>query len=118
MKTRTLFTTLAISLGLTLALLWDLGSLSFVRDIPAVQAQGPGTRYVRSDGNDSGDCTNSATPCRTVQYGAGQAATGNEILVATGMYTDPAGTVVALDKTVTLQGGWNSDFSTQEMVTY
>jgi uncharacterized repeat protein (TIGR01451 family) len=118
MKTKTLFTTLAISLGLTLALLWTLGSLSFVRDIPAVRAQGPGARYVRSDGNDSGDCTNPATPCRTVQYGADQAAAGDEILVATGVYTDPAGTVVALDKTVTLQGGWNSDFSTQDPASY
>jgi len=48
----------------------------------------PGTtRYVAPNGQDSGNCTSSASPCRTIQYAVNQAASGDTILVAAGVYT-------------------------------
>jgi len=47
----------------------------------------PTTRYVATSGVDTGDCSNSAAPCRTVQYAVDVADEGNTIKVATGVYT-------------------------------
>jgi hypothetical protein len=46
------------------------------------------TRYVSTSGVDSGVCTDPASPCRTVQYAVDASASGDVILVATGVYTD------------------------------
>ena len=59
--------------------------------------------YVAVTGADSGNCTNASAPCRTVQYAVDRAAGGDEILVATGVYTNQA---VYLNKTVTIRGGY------------
>ena len=67
----------------------------------------PGTLYVSTDGSCGGK-----SPCYTnVQDALNFATTGDEIRVATGIYTDSAGTVAEITKTITLQGGWNSDFT-------
>ena len=48
----------------------------------------PGTtRYVAPNGQDSGNCTSPTSPCRTIQYAVNQAASGDTILVAAGVYT-------------------------------
>ncbi len=115
MKTKISFITLALGLGLTLTLLWTLGN---ELPAPALAQSGTDTIRVATTGADTAGCGSVAAPCRTVQYGVNQAAAGGEVLVAAGVYTDPAGTVVALDKTVTLRGGWNSNFSAQDPVSY
>lgn len=77
------------------------------------------SRYVAPAGNDTGgnDCTNSGTPCRTVQYAVDQAAWGDEVLIATGVYTSVqvrAGItqMVYISKSLTVRGGYSADFGT------
>jgi parallel beta-helix repeat protein len=43
-------------------------------------------RRVATTGNDTGNCT--LTPCRTISYAVGQAASGDAVLVAAGTYTE------------------------------
>ncbi len=76
-------------------------------------------RYVATSGADTGDCTNPASPCRTVQYAVDRTGEGDEVRVATGVYTDThirprlditttgyVTQVVFISKTITLQGGY------------
>jgi hypothetical protein len=76
-------------------------------------------RYVATSGADTGDCTNPANPCRTVQYAVDQAAEEDEVRVAAGLYTDThirprhditttgyVTQVVYISKTITIQGGY------------
>ena len=64
-------------------------ALSALLASPTPARADPGIRYVALSGSDAGnDCTNSATPCRTIQYAVDQAVPGDEIRVATGVYTD------------------------------
>ena len=58
------------------------------------------TRHVDPTGSDSGDCTNSATPCATIQYAHNQATAGDTILIAAGVYTG----AISLNRSITLQG--------------
>ena len=102
--------TVALGLGLTLGVLWLLGGS------PLVARADPGIRYVAPTGDDADDCTNSGSPCRTVQYAVDQAADGDEIHVATGVYTDVnnhggLAQVVYISKTVTVRGGYSADFA-------
>lgn len=67
--------------------------------------------YVATTGTDSGDCTDSDFPCRTVQYTVDQASEGSTIKVASGVYTDihqraSITQVVYISKTVTVRGGY------------
>lgn len=97
---------LAIGLaGLLLAALW----LGLVEMAPA-QADA-GIRYVASDGDDSKRCDSIADCCRTIQRAIDVADPFDEIRVATGIYTGGAGTVAAINKTVTLKGGYESTFN-------
>jgi parallel beta-helix repeat protein len=116
------FTLFALAPSLTLllaALLFGASPLFF--DAPTVvHAAGP--RYVATtSGVDSGDCTDSNNPCKTIQYAVNKAAPGDEIRVAAGTYTDintgprndkvTTGTVtqtVYLSKTVALRGGFTT----------
>jgi hypothetical protein len=80
-----------------------------------------GTRYVAPppDGDDSSnDCTNSASPCATVQHAVELANSGETIKVAAGSYTDThtvaalgGPVIVELTKTVALCGGYDSSFT-------
>jgi hypothetical protein len=118
MKIRLWFTCLIIFLGCSLAFVWVISIPGLTISIQSVSAEGTDILYVRSDGNDGGDCTDSDNPCRTVQYAVDQAAPFDVVFVASGTYTDSAGTVVALDKTLTLQGGWSSDFLVHDRLLY
>ncbi len=85
-----------------------------------VQAQaGTGVIRVAPSGSDAPGCGGTANPCRTIQYAVGQAAGGDEIHIATfdvllGMppvtttahYTGTGANVVALDRDLTLRGGY------------
>ena len=75
----------------------------------------PGTTlYVSTDGVCQGN-----SPCYTnVQEALDDAATDDEIRVATGTYTDTAYTVAEITETITLQGGWNADFSARNPTLY
>ena len=62
-------------------------------------------------------------PCHTVQYAVDQAIPGGEIRVAAGTYTDigtRAGVtqVVYISKTLTLRGGYTTDFTARNPDVY
>lgn len=79
------------------------------------------TRYVAPSGSDIGDCSFSASPCRTIQYAVNRASSGDTILVAQGTYTyNPSGdtctflpptgksVVCIVDKTLSILGGYST----------
>jgi hypothetical protein len=84
-----------------------------------------GSLYVATAGSDdNNNCTVSASPCTTVQHAVDVAVPGDEIRVATGVYTGvnarPANDlfttgvvtqVVYISKTATIWGGYRSDFN-------
>ena len=86
--------------------------------IPALAQSGTGTIRVATTGTNTAGCGSVAAPCRTVQYAVNLGVAGDQILVATGTYTDQAGTVIALNKTVMVQGGWNSAFTVHNPALY
>jgi nitrous oxidase accessory protein NosD len=106
---------LAVGLGLSLAILW----FALIGLPPAALAEG-GSEILRvaTTGSDGPGCGGAANPCRSLQYAVGLAQPGAEILVAAGVYTGvqnipslSSGTfvatqVVAIDKELTLRGGY------------
>ncbi len=105
--------------------LWPLqivgsAALLLVALLATVQlGQAGGTvHYVAPTGNDTGNCTNPAQPCKTIQYAVDQAADGDEIRVAGGTYTGTVSRVSAVTgytytqvvlvdgKSLTLRGGF------------
>lgn len=113
MKKRLFYFLLAALSGsvlLVLTLFW-MGAAS-----PA-QAN-PGIRYVAPPptGNDGGgnDCTNSSSPCATIQYAIDVSIADDEVRVAQGTYYE----AITLTKSVMLEGGWNADFAIQDWDTY
>ena len=86
-------------------------------------------RYVSTTGDDSAnDCTESATPCRTVQHAVYEAQNGDEIHVATGTYTgtmvDPAilsgvsATLIISKNISSILGGFTPDFTIRDPILY
>lgn len=80
-------------------------------------------RYVSPAGADAGDCTLSTAPCATIQYALGQALTGDEVQVATGIYSQMnayggLAQIVYLDKDVDLTGGYSPNFALWDPQTY
>jgi hypothetical protein len=70
--------------------------------------------YVTPAGNDENDCHTAATPCATINGAIGKASPGDIVYVSTGVYSSPSGSeVVLVDKSITLSGGWNLDFTYQ-----
>ena len=71
-----------------------------------------GTRYVRTNGNDTdNNCTQLNMPCRTVFHAVGQASTNDAIYIASGTYNE-ANTIV-VPATIDMSGGWNGTFTAQ-----
>ncbi len=77
------------------------------------------SRYVAISGTDAGNCSSSASPCRTIQYAVNQSVSGDRILVAQGSYTYNAGAdncsflqtravVCFVDKSLTILGGYST----------
>ncbi len=97
---------LALTFGLAL-LIGLLLAMGAAHTPEVALAQGPTIRYVDcASGNDSGnDCTNSSTPCATVQHAVDVADPGDEIRVAAGTYTES----LTLDKPVSLMGDGADD---------
>ncbi len=63
-----------------------------------------GDRYVAPGGSDTGDCSNSVTPCLTIDYAVAQAAAGDTVHLAAGTYTGPGNQHVVIGKALTLAG--------------
>jgi len=72
--------------------------------------------YVAPTGSDANSCAAPASPCATPNGAIGKASAGDTIEVATGTYTGSGGEVVLVGKSVTLAGGWNPSFTTQDGV--
>src|SRR5438132_5253403 len=80
---------------------------------PRVAAQAAGV-FVAGTGVDSGDCSNAATPCRSLQYAIDQAAAGAEVvIVSSGGYggatitksisvNAPTGVIAFVGRTITV----------------
>jgi hypothetical protein len=81
-----------VALFVALGLLW-MGTAAWAEPKSA-------TRYVAPSGVDSGACASAAAPCRTIQYAHNQAASGDVIRIAAGVY----GENVTLSKSITLHG--------------
>jgi uncharacterized repeat protein (TIGR01451 family) len=112
-----------VSATLTLILLWMLsvpGSRATAMPAPPLSSAAA-PRYVCITGTNSGDCTDSRLPCRTVQYAVDQASEGSVIKVASGTYTgvtarprnDLSTTgivtqVVHITKSIAIQGGYTT----------
>jgi len=105
MKTRyALLATLGLGLGLILVLLWALGGPSVVHADPGVLCVAPGGTGC---GGPCGDCYAS------VQAAVDAAGTGDEIRIASGVYTgvqtrEGTTQVVIITKTLTLSGGYTT----------
>jgi hypothetical protein len=71
-------------------------------------------RYVAVSGSDtSNDCTNSVSPCATIDHAVDGASSGDTIKIARGTYHES----VTLDTPInplTIQGGWSTDFSQRD----
>ena len=83
------------------------------------------TRYVAQSGIDTGNCSSSASPCKTIQYAVNQAISSDTILVAEAIYhvnqsVDPCSLLVnnsigkdgravvcIVDKTLNILGGYS-----------
>ncbi len=94
-----------------------------------IAQQAGAVRYVATTGSDAAnDCSNSGTPCATIQVAVDAATAGEEIRVAEGTYSGTAvvivnrsGTnysykqVVFIDKALTLRGGYHpTDWATSD----
>ena len=109
-----------ISFILTLLLLALAGALVLALAGDQVQAQaGSGVLRVAPSGSDVTGCGGEANPCQTIQYAVDQAADGDEVWIATfdvllgippvtttARYVGSGASVVALDKSLTLRGGY------------
>ncbi|MCB8920411.1 MAG: hypothetical protein H6662_02410 [Ardenticatenaceae bacterium] len=74
-------------------------------------------RYVATTGSDGGnDCTNSASPCATIQYAVDTAVSGDELHIEGGTYSDVSARsglmqTVYISKSLTLQGSYPPGFA-------
>jgi uncharacterized repeat protein (TIGR01451 family) len=108
-KLATLSVSVILSLAGVVALLW---LLSCSPKVVLAQA-GSGIIRVATSGSDSPGCGSQATPCRSVQHAVDIAASGDEIRVASGVYTGVnhyggLAQVVYVSKTVTIRGGYTA----------
>ncbi|MFN8382105.1 MAG: choice-of-anchor Q domain-containing protein [Anaerolineales bacterium] len=72
-------------------------------------------RYVSATGTDSGGttCNSKDSPCLTMNKAIQNALAGDTIYVAAGIYFGSGTEVVLINKNITLSGGWDSTFTTQ-----
>ncbi len=103
MKSRSIASTIALGLGLSVGLLAILAHPS------KISRADPTIYYVREGA--SGTACTLSEPCGSIQQAIGFATSpDDEVRVATGVYTEN----LDINHSVTLQGGWNSSFSAQD----
>jgi hypothetical protein len=118
MKIKRFVIAVSLGLGLTLALIWALGGR-----LPSARADSP--HYVALN------CTGVPAPCHaTVQEAVDAAVSGDDIRVATGVYTGvqnvpalntgnfTATQVVVITKNVTIRGGYSGNFTARDPALY
>ena len=72
-------------------------------------------RYVAESGSDtSNDCTDSATPCATINHAASEAVSGDTVKVAQGTYLENISLEDSALNPLIFQGGWNTDFTVRD----
>src|SRR5262245_45786015 len=93
--------------------LWNALFVSlFLMLLQVADASAATTWYVAPSGDDSKDCMSITTPCKTIRATLTKAAsTGDTINFISGMYVAEP---IIISKTVTLSGGWNATFTTQD----
>jgi uncharacterized repeat protein (TIGR01451 family) len=101
--------------------------LCFTEPAVALAQAGTGILRVATTGTDVIGCGSVVAPCRTVQYAVNQAADSDEIRVATGIYSDTHTRLIGsfyvtqtvhITKSITLRGGYTTDFATWDPQTY
>ena len=114
-RSRFLSVALAIGLGVVLILVC-LSALGAER--AALAESGMGVIHVATTGSDTPGCGGAGNPCRTFQYAVDAAQSGDEIRVATGIYTGvqsmlslntdilTATQLVAINKSLRVRGGY------------
>jgi hypothetical protein len=100
-----------VIIGLTLVLM-----CSFFLSGSLESAHAAGPWYVAPGGSDSNSCLSAIEPCATINGAIGLASPADLIYVATGIYTGTTSEIVLIDKDITLSGGWDETFSTQDSV--
>ncbi|NIM94739.1 MAG: DUF11 domain-containing protein [Anaerolineales bacterium] len=70
--------------------------------------------YVSTDGNDSNDCLSPTTECETIQGALGKALSKDKIFIGIGTFTPPGGQGYSISKDISLLGGWNEAFTSQD----
>lgn len=113
---RSLAVVLLLPAGLIAACLWLISGVSAPGPgVPKpVLAQAPGVLYVVLD------CTDAPAPCfPSIQAAVDAAASGDEIRIAQGAYTDTSSRagvsqVAYVSKTLTLRGGYSPDFAVRD----
>ena len=73
--------------------------------------------FVAPFGSNDQLCSRPEAPCQTVERAVEVAAPGDTIYVASGIYTGSGTAVVRIEKSITLSGGWNEAFTTQDGAT-
>ncbi len=77
-------------------------------------ARAAGPWYVAPTGNDSNSCLSAGSPCATINGAIDKASSGDTIKVVIGTYTSTVSNeVVLINKNITLSGGWDAAFTTQ-----
>jgi len=114
MRIRQAVVSLVLGLGMASGFLWFLGGGSLVTH---ADSEG-GILRVAPTGADAPGCGSAISPCGTVQFAVHQATPGDEIRLATGVYTGvqnapslnterfTATQVVVITKSLTLRGGY------------
>jgi hypothetical protein len=111
----------------------DLPKNRFRHSKDSLYADATPIHYVAITGTDNGDCSTSGGACRTIQYAVDQAGDGDEVRIATGVFTGVQGRPAPLgydgssvvtqaayiSRTLTVRGGYTTtDWSTSQPISY
>jgi predicted outer membrane repeat protein len=82
------------------------------------QMTNKGIQYVSPNGVNGSVCNNPVAPCQTINYAISKAATGDVVYVTSGTHNQGRSmyALVYIYKDVTLSGGWNNTFTSQNGV--